>query len=224
MNVVMEKNHHNDIFMKLPITFCLFLFTLTVSCGQNKSENATEDRKVGGPCEGCEATTEYGNQTLSWEASMPDFSEEGPKIEVSGTVFQNDGKTPAQDIILYIYHTDQEGIYPPKEGDTGWARRHGYIRTWLKTNEKGQYKFRTLRPASYPNTSIIAHIHIFVKEPGKTAYYIDDFLFEDDPFLTKAERAKLTKRGGNGIMQGTQNGDLTIYNRDIILGLNVPGY
>ena len=46
----------------------------------------------------------------------------------------------------------------------------------------GFYKFYTLIPASYPNTTIVKHIHPTIKEPGKTAYWIDDFVFADDPF------------------------------------------
>lgn len=210
--------------MKISITFLLFLSVLTFGCSQNTSVPKSKNVHIGGPCEGCEAASDYGNRTLNWTDTLPDFHEDGPKIEISGTVFQNDGKTPAKDVILYVYHTDQKGIYPPKEGDTGWARRHGYIRTWLKTNELGQYKFYTLRPASYPNTSIVAHIHIFIKEPGKNEYYIDDFLFDDDPFLTKSERNRQGNWGGSGILKGEKRGDLTVYKRDIILGLNVPDY
>ncbi len=66
--------------------------------------------------------------------------------------FAGDGKTPAAGIVMYVYHTDQKGIYPKKGGETGWAGRHGYIRGWIKTNAQGQYKFYTLVPASYPNS------------------------------------------------------------------------
>ena len=47
------------------------------------------------------------------------------------------------------------------------GRRHGYIRGWMKTNEKGQYRFYTLKPASYPNSTAVKHIHPTIKEPGK---------------------------------------------------------
>jgi protocatechuate 3,4-dioxygenase beta subunit len=147
-------------------------------------------------------------------------------IVVSGTVYQNDGKTPAKDIILYVYHTDQEGHYPTQGGETGWGRRHGYLRTWLKTNALGQYKFYTLRPASYPNSRIPAHIHATIKEPGKSPYWIDDYVFDDDPFLTPEERRSLRGRGGDhGVLKngGTSDG-ITSYSRDIVLGLNVEGW
>ena len=210
--------------MKSLIITLVLITSLSIGCTQTNSNQITQDIKVGGPCEGCEATVEYGDQELNWEATLPDFNDEGQKIDVSGTVYELDGKTPAKDVILYVYHTDQKGIYPSKNGDTGWAKRHGYLRTWLKTNELGQYKFLTLRPASYPNTAIVSHIHIFIKEPGKTPYYIDDFLFDDDPFLTQSERNRQRNRGGNGILKGENQGEIIHYKRDIILGLNVENY
>jgi protocatechuate 3,4-dioxygenase, beta subunit len=72
-------------------------------------------QKVGGGCEGCEAVFEYGSKKLTRVDTLPDFKGPGPKLEISGTIYQTDGKTPAKDVILYIYHTDQKGVYPQRE-------------------------------------------------------------------------------------------------------------
>ena len=58
-----------------------------------------------------------------------------------------------------------------------------------------------------------------------TEYYIDEYRFDDDTRLTASERAKEEKRGGSGIVKMTlnKNGEW-ICKRDIILGLNIPGY
>ncbi len=45
-----------------------------------------------------------------------------------------------------------------------------------------------LKPAAYPGRTDPAHIHITIKEPDKSEYYIDDFLFDDDPLLIEHER------------------------------------
>lgn len=58
-----------------------------------------------------------------------------------------------------------KGYYQPGKGQTGQARRHGHLRGWMKTNQKGEYKFRTIKPAPYPNARIPAHIHPVIKEP-----------------------------------------------------------
>ena len=200
---------------------------LQVACAQKeskKSENRN-DRVVGGGCEGCEAVHEYGNKTLAWVDTLPDFQEPGPKLEVSGTIFKKDGKTPAADVILYIYHTDQKGEYSQKGNETGWGKRHGYIRGWIKTNADGKYKFYTLRPAAYPGRKNPEHIHPVIKEPGVKEYWIDEYLFDDDPILTDHEKNSQQGRGGKGILEAKKDKNgMQVAQRDIILGLNVPGY
>lgn len=187
---------------------------------QNTVKQSAE-KHVGGRCEGCEAIYEYGDKKLLSVDTLPDFHEEGPKLKVTGTIYQNDGKTPAKDVIMYLYHTDQTGIYPTKGGETGWARRHGYIRGWIKTDENGKYTFYTLKPASYPTRQEPAHIHAIIKEPRINEYYLSDYLFAGDPLLTKDEPAP---RGGSGVLTLTEKNGLSIGVRDIILGLNVPEY
>lgn len=207
------------------ILVLLLCGTLT-TCSQSPVTTAPVSKKVGGPCEGCEAIYEspVPFTSLPWIDALPDFSEAGPKLEVSGTVYQQDGKTPAPGIVLYIYHTDQQGYYSKKGNETGWGKRHGSILGWMKTNAKGRYKFYTLKPVSYPNSTIPAHIHITIKEPDKNEYYIDEFLFEDDPFITKSERSRQEGRGGSGIVQLHSGNGMLIATRNIILGKNIPDY
>ena len=135
-----------------------------------------------------------------------------------------DGKTPASNVIVYAYHTDEKGIYPSTDQSKGWERRHGYLRGWIKTDADGKYTFYTLRPASYPNTTIPQHIHVTVKEPDKNEYYIDDFHFEDDPNLPERIKKRENPRGGSGVVTLKKNGEISETKRNIILGLNIPNY
>jgi hypothetical protein len=49
--------------------------------------------------------------------------------------------------------------------------------------------------------------------------------FDDDPLLTKGERAKEERRGGSGIIKLTKNQNgVWIGRRDIVLGHNIPNY
>ncbi|HEX7903793.1 MAG TPA: hypothetical protein VF487_07935 [Chitinophagaceae bacterium] len=203
------------------------------SCGQTnpatKIANGPKagDIKVGGSCEGCEAIYEspVSFTELNEVDTLPDFNEAGPKLVIAGTVYKQDGKTPAGNVILYIYHTDQAGNYSTKGNDReGWGKRHGYIRGWIKTNEKGSYTFYTLVPASYPNSNNPKHIHPTVKEPGKTEYWIDEFVFADDPLLSQSERERKNPVGGNGVLKTVMKDDILYATRDIILGLNVKDY
>ncbi len=198
------------------LIFCSIFLSINCS-GQSR-------KSIGGGCEGCEAIFEFGEKTLAPVDTLPGFEINEPKLKLTGTVFQKDGKTPASDVILYVYHTDRTGIYPKKGTETGWAKRHGYLRGWIKTDETGRYTFYTFRPAAYPDRSEAEHIHLTVKEPDKNEYYLDDYLFEDDPILTAQKRKILSNRGGSGIGNPQlENGIHTIH-RDIILGLNIPDY
>lgn len=205
------KNKNNSLWI------FLMVFVLTSCQGQTK-------KPIGGPCEGCEALFEYKNKILNPIDTLPKFRQNEPKLKITGTVFKKDGKTPAENVIIYIYHTNRQGIYETKGNETGWAKRHGLIRGWIKTGKDGKYTFYTFRPAVYPDGSEPEHIHITIKEPGKNEYYLDEYLFEDDPSLTSAMRKKQPGRGGSGIVKPFIDAQLLTIKRNIILGKNIPDY
>ncbi|WP_236032599.1 dioxygenase family protein [Algoriphagus pacificus] len=204
------------------IMLCLTFWSF-FSCNA-QSTKSQKEKIVGGPCEGCEAIFEYGDKKLLPIDTLPLFIENEPKLKITGKVYQSDGKSPAEGVIIYIYHTNRSGFYQTQGDEEGWAIRHGFIRGWVKTDSKGNYTFYTFRPAAYPDRNEPEHIHLTVKEPGKIAYYLDDFVFEDDPLLTIEKRKNLENRGGSGVVNPImENGILTI-NRDLFLGLNIPYY
>jgi len=216
--------------MKTLSLVTVFIFWLiNPGCSQNTGDRNRQNGKtgpVGGPCEGCEAIYEcpVPFNRLPDTDTLPDFFSPGSRIEISGTVYLADGITPAKDVVLYFYHTDQTGIYPRRGDEKGWARRHGYLRGWVKTGSTGFYRFYTLRPAPYPGRKDPAHIHIIVKEPGVREYWIDEFLFDDDPLLTPEKRRDCENRGGSGILTLSRKNGLSRYIRPVYLGRNVPGY
>ena len=81
-----------------------------------------------------------------------------------------------------------------------------------------------MKPASYPDAKIPAHIHPVIYEPGKNEYWIDEYLFDGDPFLTPQERKKQEKRGGSGIIVLEELNGVLYGKRDIVLGRNIPDY
>lgn len=180
------------------------------------------DRSVGGPCDECDLMFEGMPSNLSWRTTMAPPGEPGEPMIIQGTIYKKDGKTPAPDVILYIYHTDNAGIYSIAPGHTN---RHGHLRGWIRTGADGRYEFKSIRPGSYPSRNAPAHIHPLIKEKGLTRYWIDEYLFEGDPLLTNHERARQEKRGGNGIITLKKNvNGVWEGHRDIILGMNVPNY
>lgn len=200
-------------------TLLYFLLMIgTLSCKPQTTKN------VGGPCEGCEAIFEYGSNVLTSVDTLPEYQQNEPKLKITGTVFKKDGKTPAENVILYIYHTNRQGIYETNGDETGWAKRHGLIRGWVKTGKDGGYTFYTFRPASYPDRSEPEHIHITVKEPDKNEYYLDNYFFDDDPLLTTEKRNRLENRGGSGVVAPKEGGGILTIERHINLGKNIPDY
>ena len=127
--------------MKKTVIFSLLLFFST---------SLQADRElVGGPCEGCEAVFEYGDRELEPVARLPRFAESESPLKVTGTIYEANGQTPAEGVILYIHQTNEEGIYPKRGDETGWGRRHGYLRGWIKTGPDGRYTFYTVKPGTY---------------------------------------------------------------------------
>lgn len=209
-------------FNFFPELSLMLIFLIPASC--NAQTDRAKTKLTGGPCEGCEAIFEYGDKSLKPVDTLPFFEVNEPKLKISGIVYHKDGKTPAEGVILYIYHTNREGIYQTKGDEKGWARRHGFIRGWVKTNRTGNYAFYTFRPATYPDRSEPEHIHLTIKEPNKNEYYLDDFVFEDDPLLKSAGKKTFRNRGGSGIMNSVLKDGMLHIHRNIILGLNIPNY
>lgn len=184
------------------------------------------DEVVGDYCDGCEAMYEGMPplQNITSSANISGKDEAGDRLLITGSIYKPDGVTAARDILLYIWHTDARGYYTPEPGQRH-GRRHGRLRGWLKTDADGHFQISTIRPAPYPDENIPAHLHILVKEPGKTLYYIDEVWFDDDPLVTPALRQKAEKRGGDMIIH--LNKDNNAVWKGVLainLGFHIPNY
>lgn len=128
---------------------------------------------------------------VSWKTALSTDADKGEKMIVSGTVFEPDGKTPAPNVLIYLYHTDIEGFY----GRNG-EHKHGRYRGWMLTDERGKYEFQTIKPAPYPENRFAAHIHTTVTTKDLKEDWIDSYLFEGDPLISARERKTAGGKGG----------------------------
>ena len=232
MHYALTKTDNLQIMKRL-INFLLIvtLFNFLISCNERTKGNATTKQNtdtkklVGGGCDGCEIMYVGMPANIKSVDTSAGWAEKGQKLLVTGTVFKLGGKTPAPNVVIYYWQTDNNGYYSLKQGLDEKAKRHGHIRGWVKTDENGKYSIYTIKPAPYPNENIPAHIHTSIKEPNiDNEYYIDEFVFDDDKYLTGEKRKALENRGGSGILRVLPSGDLQIAEHNIILGLNIPNY
>lgn len=149
---------------------------------------------------------------VPWKTSIIPEGEPGEQLIVSGTVYAPDGRTPLEGIALFVYQTDANGRYSTTGGDNRNTRIHGLMRT----KSDGRYEFRTIKPGSYPASRNPAHIHAYVSGPGYPEYWIDEYHFDDDPFVTSDMRTKVVgkgnlssiltlKRDADGVLRGVRD-------------------
>ena len=176
--------------------------------------STTREPVIGGPCEGCEWVYDDMPPNLASVARIAPKSEPGAPLVIDGVV-KNPKGVPAANVIVYAYHTNAAGIYPPARN------RHGTLKGWALTDAQGRYRFDSVRPGAYPGRSIPEHVHMHVIAPGAGTYYIDELRFEDDPLLT-ANKRQTAERGGIGLVLPERRDGVWHARRDILLGYNVP--
>lgn len=217
------------------LVFFIVLLNFMTSCKRQTKDNDQTTTKtttekstvaVGGGCDGCNIMYVDMPTNIKAVDTSDGWTEKGKKLVVTGTAFKLDGKTPAPNVIIYYWQTDNNGYYSPREGLDEKAKTHGHIRGWIKTDENGKYAIYTIRPAPYPYEVLPAHIHLSIKEPDiDIAYYPDDINFDDDKLLIPYfKKHPQENRGGSGVVRILLNGDIQIAEHDIILGLNIPNY
>jgi len=113
---------------------------------------------------------------------------------------------------VYAYHTDVNGLYRADHRMDAPPR----LRGWARTDSKGHYSFRTIRPAPYPKNNIHAHVHFHVWGPGVPRQFVDDLHFADDPLIGPRQVSEASTRGKFSTLCGpertTAGGQLCTFN------------
>jgi len=109
--------------------------------------------------------------------------EPGQPLHVSGVVVSPEG-VPISGASLYAYQTDHEGYYGVKPVSNN---RDPRLKVFLRSDPQGKWAFETIKPGSYPNSRVPAHIHFQVAAPGRSPK-IFEIVFDDDPLVTPEMR------------------------------------
>lgn len=211
--------------------FLVIATSLLLSCnGQTKFNTVTQNQSdtkkiVGGGCDGCELMYVEIPKIISSEHTSIGWTEGSQKLILKGRVFQLDGRTPAKDVIVYYWHTDDKGLYSSNKQTPVKVKEHGKLRGWVKSDENGHYTIKTSRPAAYPSQDIAQHIHLSIKEPDINNEYYADLYFDDDPlYLKHKKKYGKIDRAGTEILRILLDNNIQVAEHSIVLGLNIPNY
>lgn len=163
---------------------------------------------------------DYSEEQLNNTATIPSFENQENKLKITGTIYYNDGITPAKDVILYIYQPNEEGSFETKKEQ---GKKYVEHRAWVKTDADGRYTFYTFIPGApyvpltYPRTLGMKQILPVIKEPGKPEYDFDAFIFDDDPAISSRCRKKLERIDYKGILTLEKQENMYVAKKDIVL-------
>jgi protocatechuate 3,4-dioxygenase, beta subunit len=213
--------------------FATVLLSLTASCSYapdpdtaaGSDSTFTSNDPVGGGCDGCDLMYIGMPVDIPSQDSSPGWKDGNQQLIISGIMYQPDGITPAPDVTVYYWHTNDQGLYTPDAQTPSGAEAHGKYRGWVKSAADGSYTIQTCRPAAYPDDDIPQHIHLAIREPDIANEYFADLYFEDDPLYARhLEKYGRADRAGSELLHITKENHVQLARHNIILGLNIPNY
>jgi protocatechuate 3,4-dioxygenase beta subunit len=127
--------------------------------------------------------------SIGTRARVAPAGEPGDPLLVRMQLLEQDQRTPAAGVLVFVYQTDREGHYD-RDGGRGWR-----LKGWARTDATGHVEFETIRPGAYPGRRVAAHIHVGIDGPEGRRHLLPEVLFEGDPLLTPIERSKSAGAG-----------------------------
>ena len=88
-------------------------------------------------------------------------NEPGEALIVYGKIIDSKTKRPLSDVSIFLYQTDNNGIYTSSGRDED-ARIKGTV----YTNESGCFKIKTILPGDYPGQKNSRHLHYVINAKG----------------------------------------------------------
>ncbi len=115
--------------------------------------------------------------------------------------------------LVEVWQADERGRYDNDDRNNLPAKDEFKLRARIRVNERGEYRFETIRPGQYRISRTQfrpAHIHIKVHGKGYESlttqlYFEDDKLNETDPWYKKSLVVKYPEDKKTGKLKGIFN-------------------
>ncbi len=141
-----------------------------------------------------------GADEPSASAVLTSPGEPGEPLRITGTVYRPDGETPAAGVDLYVFHTDNQGLYSETNDNT-----NPRLEATVRTGADGRYELSTIKPAPYPGGGIPAHVHYHISGGGFPEQAVE-LNFEGDPELSARVEERSAGRGRFGSVRRLEKG------------------
>lgn len=163
--------------------------------------------------------------------TIPEYRYKSNKVKITGTIYERDGVTPANNVLLFIHQTDENGKFKLKRF---YKKRYVHHRAWIKTDANGKFTFYTFIPGRFKYSSGLQQILPIIKEPFKEEYKIKPFVFNLNGLLSKGYIKKITQAKNSGSflelvkIKNEKNKDhnevMYVATKNIVLGNSIEKY
>lgn len=140
----------------------------------------------------------------------------GTPMQLTGTIYQEDGKTPQSGVKIEAWQCDENEYYD----NTSDAY---LFRGTTKTDQNGNYKFDTIVPVPYkasPSSWRPAHIHLLISSPDHQDL-ITQIYFKGDPHLNDDSSSASPSAAGR-ILEITENQGSNTVKFDVVMKEYIP--
>lgn len=131
-------------------------------------------------------------------------NEPGVPIVVHGKIFQPNGLEVANNVIIHMYHRDNQGFdFGLNDNELSTWRLQG----WAKTDAQGKFEFHTIRPAPDHIGREGGHFHFTVVSTEFGKQWAQKIHFFDDPKISDREKQLSAASGQFGWLKEVKTFD-----------------
>lgn len=109
---------------------------------------------------------------VSWDIEIAPPGEPGERLVVTGRVLSKEDIKPVAGATVYVYHADIRGRYNQVGNETFEPKLCGV----LLTNQKGEYRIRTVMPGGYSGARPHIHFEVWGRNVARQQLFVNLYL------------------------------------------------